>query len=77
MWGGWGSNPRPRDYESPALTTELPPPEWSRYPAALGGILGAWAVAASDVEFVAVADQFGEPVECGGSAEHDQHVAAA
>ena len=24
-WGGWGSNPRPRDYESPALTTELPP----------------------------------------------------
>jgi hypothetical protein len=19
-WGGWGSNPRPRDYESPALT---------------------------------------------------------
>src|SRR5262245_46442326 len=25
VWGGWGSNPRPRDYESPALTTELPP----------------------------------------------------
>ncbi len=25
QWGGWGSNPRPRDYESPALTTELPP----------------------------------------------------
>ena len=24
-WGGWVSNPRPRDYESPALTTELPP----------------------------------------------------
>jgi hypothetical protein len=20
-WGGWGSNPRPRDYESPALTS--------------------------------------------------------
>jgi len=19
-WGGWDSNPRPRDYESPALT---------------------------------------------------------
>ena len=25
MWGGWVSNPRPRDYESRALTTELPP----------------------------------------------------
>ena len=25
VWGGWVSNPRPRDYESPALTTELPP----------------------------------------------------
>ena len=25
LWGGWGSNPRPRDYESRALTTELPP----------------------------------------------------
>gem|GEM_PF-3073071 len=24
-WGRWGSNPRPRDYESPALTTELLP----------------------------------------------------
>jgi hypothetical protein len=24
-WGRWGSNPRPRDYESPALTTELQP----------------------------------------------------
>lgn len=24
-WGGWGSNPRPGDYESLALTTELPP----------------------------------------------------
>jgi hypothetical protein len=24
-WGWWGSNPRPRDYESPALTTELQP----------------------------------------------------
>ena len=23
MWAWWGSNPRPRDYESPALTTEL------------------------------------------------------
>ena len=20
LWGGWDSNPRPRDYESPALT---------------------------------------------------------
>ena len=20
MWGGWGSNPRPKDYESSALT---------------------------------------------------------
>ncbi len=29
-WGGWVSNPRPRDYESPALTTELPPPTRSR-----------------------------------------------
>ena len=28
-WGGRGSNPRPRDYESPALTTELPP-RWPR-----------------------------------------------
>ena len=24
-WARWGSNPRPRDYESPALTTELQP----------------------------------------------------
>ena len=24
-WGGWGSNPRTSDYESGALTTELPP----------------------------------------------------
>ncbi len=23
LWAWWGSNPRPRDYESPALTTEL------------------------------------------------------
>ena len=22
-WARWGSNPRPRDYESPALTAEL------------------------------------------------------
>ena len=22
-WARWGLNPRPRDYESPALTTEL------------------------------------------------------
>jgi hypothetical protein len=28
-WGWWGSNPRPRDYESPALTTELQPLNWS------------------------------------------------
>ena len=28
-WGWWGSNPRPRDYESPALTTELQPLTWS------------------------------------------------
>ena len=27
-WGRWGSNPRPRDYESPALTTELLPLNW-------------------------------------------------
>ena len=26
VWGGQGSNLRPRDYESPALTAELPPP---------------------------------------------------
>lgn len=25
LWAWWGSNPRPRDYESHALTTELPP----------------------------------------------------
>src|ERR1700726_1640382 len=24
-WGWWGSNPRPKDYESSALTTELQP----------------------------------------------------
>ncbi len=34
---GWGSNPRPRDYESPALTAELPsgfgwPPVMGGYP---------------------------------------------
>ena len=23
LWARWGLNPRPRDYESPALTTEL------------------------------------------------------
>ena len=28
-WGRWGSNPRPRDYESPALTTELLPPAFA------------------------------------------------
>jgi hypothetical protein len=27
-WGRQGSNLRPRDYESPALTTELLPPGW-------------------------------------------------
>lgn len=31
-WGGWVSNPRPRDYESHALTTELPPLNYNRVP---------------------------------------------
>ena len=36
QWGGWGSNPRPRDYESRALTTELPPRGPSGYATARG-----------------------------------------
>ena len=28
-WGGWGSNPRPGNYEFRALTTELPPRDCS------------------------------------------------
>ena len=39
-WGGWVSNPRPRDYESPALTTELPPRQ-------VATVLGRWCVPAA------------------------------
>ena len=30
VWGGWDLNPRPKDYESSALTTELPPCDAAR-----------------------------------------------
>ena len=35
-WAGRGSNPRPSDYESPALTTELPAPAPQRTQGARG-----------------------------------------